>query len=169
MRLAALLLAVIAAPAACMRPASLSRRGVARAGVGALLGAGVATALAPRARAADGFSKTASGLEVQDVVEGSGATPEPGQTVKVHYTGWLDGFDGEKKFDSSYDRNRPLGFAVGTGRVIKGWDEALLSMKIGGTRRVVIPPDLGYGAKGAGGVIPGGATLYFEMKLLSAA
>lgn len=129
--------------------------------------AAAALALALPARATAGFEKTASGLEVRDVVAGDGATPQPGATVKVHYTGWLDGFDGEKKFDSSYDRNRPLSFAVGTGRVIKGWDEALSTMKIGGTRRIVVPPDLGYGMKGAGGVIPPAATLYFEMKLLS--
>mmetsp|Transcript_10971 Transcript_10971/g.32746 ORF Transcript_10971/g.32746 Transcript_10971/m.32746 type:complete len:168 (+) Transcript_10971:254-757(+) len=133
--------------------------------------AGAASGLAGRrlfASAAD-FAKTASGLQVQDLEAGAGAEPLPGQTVKVHYTGWLEGFgDDGKKFDSSYDRGKPLAFAVGTGRVIKGWDEALLSMKIGGKRRVIIPAELGYGAKGAGGIIPGGATLYFEMNLLSA-
>ena len=86
---------------------------------------------------------------------------------QVHYTGWLDGFDSSKKFDSSYDRRKPLSFAVGTGRVIKGWDEALLAMPVGSKRRVVIPSTLGYGARGAGGIIPPDATLYFDVELLA--
>ena len=118
------------------------------------------------AAAAD-FAKTGSGLQYLDIKEGTGATPEPGQTVQVHYNGWLDDFgDAGRKFDSSLDRGRPLSFAVGTGRVIKGWDEALLTMKVGGKRRVIIPPELGYGSKGIG-PIPGGATLYFEMNLMA--
>ena len=125
-----------------------------------------AAALPRLASAADGFTKTESGLQFKDLKEGDGAVPAPGQTVKVHYTGWLNDFDDlDGKFDSSYDRGKPLTFAVGTGRVIKGWDEALLTMKVGGTRRVVIPSEIGYGAKGAGGIIPGGATLYFEVEL----
>lgn len=95
--------------------------------------------------------------------------PEPltGQSVKVHYTGWLDDFESPKKFDSSYDRGKPLSFRAGVGQVIAGWDEALLQMKIGEKRNVIIPPGLGYGARGAGGVIPPNATLYFTMELRS--
>ena len=93
--------------------------------------------------------------------------------VAVHYTGWLDGFgesrlgegDSEKLFDSSYDRRAPLTFEVGTGKVIKGWDEAVLGMKVGGKRRIVVPPELGYGDKPKG-PIPGGSTLYFDVELL---
>lgn len=110
-------------------------------------------------------------LKWYDVKVGDGAVPTSGQTVKMHYTGWLTDFDDlEGKFDSSYDRGRPLTFAVGTGRVIAGWDIAILKdMHVGTTRRVIIPPELGYGKRGAGGVIPPDATLYFEMKLLSVA
>ena len=136
----------------------------------AAFGASASLALATRpgiAGAVEGFKTTESGLQYKDLKEGDGAVPGAGQTVKVHYTGWLNDFDDlDGKFDSSYDRGKPLTFAVGTGRVIKGWDEALLTMKVGGTRRVIIPPNIGYGSKGAGGIIPGGATLYFEMKLL---
>ena len=111
---------------------------------------------------------TESGLRVIDLVVGTGATPAPGQTVKVDYTGWLRGFgDAESKFDSSKDRRKPLSFPVGAGRVIAGWDEGVLSMRVGGKRRLVIPADLGYGKRGAGGVIPPGATLYFEVELLN--
>lgn len=91
----------------------------------------------------------------------------PGQSVNVHYTGWLDDFESPKKFDSSYDRGKPLSFRAGVGQVIAGWDEALLQMKIGEKRNVIIPPGLGYGARGAGGVIPPNATLYFTMELKS--
>ncbi len=95
-------------------------------------------------------------------------SPVPtGQSVKVHYTGWLDDFESPKKFDSSYDRGKPLSFRAGVGQVIAGWDEALLQMKIGEKRNVIIPPGLGYGARGAGGVIPPNATLYFTMELKS--
>ena len=113
------------------------------------------------------FVLSPCGARFADLREGTGATPQPGQTVQVHYNGWLDDFgDAGRKFDSSLDRGRPLSFAVGTGKVIKGWDEALLSMKVGGKRRVIIPPELGYGSKGIG-PIPGGATLYFEMNLMA--
>lgn len=106
---------------------------------------------------------TESGLQYIDQVEGTGAQPQPGQTVVVHYTGTLE--DGTK-FDSSRDRNRPFSFPLGAGRVIKGWDEGIATMKVGGQRRLIIPPDLGYGARGAGGVIPPNATLIFDVELL---
>ena len=103
----------------------------------------------------------------QVVTPGSGASPAPGTSIKAHYTGWLDDFDGSKKFDSSRDRNRPFSFNVGTGMVIKGWDEAFLDMKVGERRQIKIPSTLGYGSRGAGGVIPADATLYFDVELLS--
>jgi len=107
---------------------------------------------------------TDSGLKYEDTVEGDGAVAEAGQNVSVHYTGWLT--DGSK-FDSSKDRNQPFQFPLGGGRVIRGWDEGVQGMKIGGTRKLTIPPQLGYGANGAGGVIPPNATLVFEVELLS--
>ncbi len=107
--------------------------------------------------------KTPSGLQYEDIVAGSGASPSPGKKVTVHYTGWLT--DG-KKFDSSVDRNEPFVFQIGAGQVIPGWDEGVMSMKIGGKRKLVIPSNLGYGAAGAGGVIPPNATLVFEVILL---
>ena len=132
------------------------------AAVGALGVNGVKPALA------DDWTVTESGLKYLDTAKGEGDPPTPGQTVNVHYTGWLKGFGDEgAKFDSSYDRRKPLSFPVGTGRVISGWDEALSSMSPGTVRKVIIPPDLGYGKRGAGGVIPPDSTLYFEMKLIS--
>lgn len=102
---------------------------------------------------------TDSGLQYIDLVEGTGASPVPGDTVRVHYTGWLEGFNSDKKFDSSYDRRSPLVFKVGVRQVISGWDEALLTnLKVGGKRNVIIPSQLGYGSRGAGGVIPPDAT-----------
>ncbi|ACL55265.1 FKBP-type peptidyl-prolyl cis-trans isomerase [Methylobacterium nodulans] len=123
-------------------------------------------AMTAAASSAD-FTTTPSGLKYKDDVVGTGPAPAAGQTVSVHYTGWLDekGRKG-KKFDSSVDRGQPLNFAVGTGQVIKGWDEGLSTMKVGGKRTLVIPPDLGYGARGAGGVIPPNATLIFDVELL---
>lgn len=106
---------------------------------------------------------TESGLRYEDIVVGTGASPERGQEVTVHYTGTLE--DGTK-FDSSLDRGQPFKFNIGIGQVIKGWDEGVLTMKVGGKRKLVIPPQLGYGARGAGGVIPPNATLVFEVELL---
>ena len=106
---------------------------------------------------------TPSGLTFEDTVEGDGPTPQPGQSVQVHYTGWLE--DGTK-FDSSVDRGQPFVFPLGQGRVIKGWDEGVAGMKVGGKRTLTIPPDLGYGARGAGGAIPPNATLKFDVELL---
>jgi peptidylprolyl isomerase len=113
------------------------------------------------------MTRTASGLEYEDSVIGSGASPAHGQECVMHYTGWLwqDGAKGAK-FDSSVDRGNPFSFPIGTGRVIKGWDEGVASMRVGGKRTLLIPPDLGYGQRGAGGVIPPGATLLFEVELL---
>jgi len=106
---------------------------------------------------------TPTGLIIEDVTVGDGEVVAAGQNVTVHYTGWLT--DG-KKFDSSKDRNDPFEFPLGGGRVIKGWDEGVQGMKVGGTRKLTIPPALGYGARGAGGVIPPNATLVFEVELL---
>lgn len=106
---------------------------------------------------------TDSGLKYVEITEGTGATPQRGQTVVVHYTGTLE--DGTK-FDSSRDRNSPFSFTIGVGQVIKGWDEGLSTMKVGGRRQLIIPSDLGYGARGAGGVIPPNATLIFDVELL---
>ena len=107
--------------------------------------------------------KTASGLGYVDLKVGKGAQPEKGQTCVVHYTGWLTN---GKKFDSSVDRGKPFTFPIGRGRVIKGWDEGVATMRVGGKRKLIIPPHLGYGNRGAGGVIPPEATLIFEVELL---
>jgi peptidylprolyl isomerase len=113
------------------------------------------------------MTQSPSGLQYEDTVAGTGASPTKGQTCVMHYTGWLwqNGSKGTK-FDSSVDRGDPFTFPLGMGRVIKGWDEGVSTMKVGGKRTLLIPPDLGYGARGAGGVIPGGATLLFEVELL---
>jgi peptidylprolyl isomerase len=110
---------------------------------------------------------TDSGLQIIDGTVGTGATPKPGQICVMHYTGWLyeDGKKG-KKFDSSVDRNEPFEFPIGQRRVIAGWDEGVATMKVGGKRTLIIPPALGYGARGAGGVIPPNATLMFDVELL---
>ena len=107
--------------------------------------------------------KSNSGLQYTEVKEGTGATPKEGQVVIVHYTGTLP--DGTK-FDSSRDRGDPFKFTLGKGQVIKGWDEGIATMKVGGQRKLVIPPELGYGAQGAGGVIPPNATLHFDVELI---
>jgi len=110
---------------------------------------------------------TASGLQIADSKVGTGATPKPGQVCVMHYTGWLyqDGAKG-KKFDSSLDRGAPFEFTIGRRQVIGGWDEGVATMKVGGKRTLIIPPALGYGARGAGGVIPPNATLIFDVELL---
>ncbi len=113
------------------------------------------------------MESTASGLQYEDTVVGTGSSPSKGQTCSMHYTGWLwvNGAKGAK-FDSSVDRGEPFDFAIGVGQVIKGWDEGVSTMKVGGKRTLLIPPALGYGARGAAGVIPANATLLFEVELL---
>jgi len=110
---------------------------------------------------------TPSGLKIVDTQIGTGAAPKPGQTCVMHYTGWLyeNGAKG-RKFDSSVDRGQPFEFPIGRQRVIAGWDEGVATMKVGGKRTLIIPPELGYGARGAGGAIPPNATLIFEVELL---
>lgn len=127
----------------------------------------VAAAFMPASAQTGTKVTTPSGLQIVDTKVGTGATPKTGQTCVMHYTGWLyqNGAKGAK-FDSSLDRGRPFDFPIGTGRVIKGWDEGVASMKVGGKRTLIIPPDLGYGARGAGNVIPPNATLLFEVELL---
>ncbi|MBI5167969.1 MAG: FKBP-type peptidyl-prolyl cis-trans isomerase [Candidatus Eisenbacteria bacterium] len=122
-------------------------------------------ATAPATTTAPGgkVHKLASGLIYEDLVVGNGTMADPGLTVSVHYTGWLT--DGTK-FDSSLDRGSPFAFTLGAGQVIRGWDEGVKGMRIGGKRKLTIPPDLGYGSAGAGGVIPPNATLVFEVQLL---
>jgi peptidylprolyl isomerase len=132
--------------------------------------AAVFAAGAPTTAAAQAVGKTMttqSGLQITDSKVGTGATPQPGQICVMHYTGWLyqDGAKG-KKFDSSLDRGQPFEFPIGKQRVIAGWDEGVASMKVGGKRTLIIPPELGYGARGAGGVIPPNATLIFDVELL---
>jgi FKBP-type peptidyl-prolyl cis-trans isomerase FkpA len=126
---------------------------------------------APRSASADKkeskMKTTPSGLQYEDAKEGTGASPKSGQTCVMHYTGWLwENSAKGKKFDSSVDRGQPFEFQIGQGRVIKGWDEGVATMKVGGKRNLLIPPNLGYGARGAGGVIPPNATLLFEVELL---
>ncbi len=113
------------------------------------------------------MQSTASGLQYEDTTEGTGAVATKGQSVTVHYTGWLYN-NGEQgaKFDSSKDRNDPFVFHLGAGMVIRGWDEGVAGMKVGGARTLIIPAALGYGARGAGGVIPPNATLKFDVELL---
>jgi FKBP-type peptidyl-prolyl cis-trans isomerase FkpA len=116
------------------------------------------------------MTTTASGLQYEDTVIGSGETASAGDQVTVHYTGWLHDAKAPlgrgRKFDSSKDRGDPFDFPLGDGMVIRGWDEGVQGMKVGGTRVLVIPPEIGYGARGAGGVIPPNATLVFEVELL---
>jgi peptidylprolyl isomerase len=141
---------------------------VALALVAALTGAVAAGApTTAMAQTAGKTMTTPSGLKITDSKVGTGATPQPGQICVVHYTGWLykDGVKGAK-FDSSVDRGQPFEFPVGKHQVIAGWDEGVATMKVGGKRTLVIPPELGYGARGAGGVIPPNATLIFDVELL---
>jgi peptidylprolyl isomerase len=130
----------------------------------------VPLASAPTMAAAQTAGKTMttpSGLQIIDATIGTGASPKPGQICVMHYTGWLyeDGKKG-KKFDSSVDRNEPFEFPIGQRKVIAGWDEGVATMKVGGKRTLIIPAALGYGARGAGGVIPPNATLMFDVELL---
>jgi FKBP-type peptidyl-prolyl cis-trans isomerase len=156
--------------------ASSSRRTLAHIAIAVMIPLAlgyVTTAVSAPASAAEGQSKlnaTPENLQKIDVKHGQGAEATPGHTVVVHYTGWL--YDPSKpdshgaKFDSSRDRSAPFSFPLGAGRVIKGWDEGVAGMKVGGQRTLVIPPELGYGARGAGGVIPPNATLIFDVELL---
>ncbi|MGU3540741.1 FKBP-type peptidyl-prolyl cis-trans isomerase [Methylobacterium sp. A54F] len=128
-----------------------------------------AVLIAMTAAAYADFTTLPSGLKVNDEVVGTGPEPKAGQQVTVHYTGWLDqGGQKGKKFDSSRDRGQPFTFTIGAGQVIQGWDLGVATMKPGGKRTLVIPPDLGYGARGAGGVIPPNATLIFDVELIGA-
>jgi peptidylprolyl isomerase len=139
----------------------------ASAAAGVVLGARAASAQTSSAKPTGKTMTTPSGLQIIDTQEGTGATPARGQTCVMHYTGWLyeNGQKG-KKFDSSVDRNEPFEFPIGMKRVIAGWDEGVATMKVGGKRTLIIPPELGYGARGAGGVIPPNATLLFDVELL---
>jgi peptidylprolyl isomerase len=133
----------------------------------ALAGASAAASTTATAQAVGKPMTTSSGLQITDSKIGTGATPKPGQICVMHYTGWLyqDGVKG-KKFDSSLDRGQPFEFPLGRKQVIAGWDEGVATMKVGGKRTLIIPPELGYGARGAGGVIPPNATLMFDVELL---
>ncbi len=116
---------------------------------------------------ADAFITMPNGIRYRDDAPGDGAAPTPGQPVSVHYTGWLDdGGEPGRKFDSSRDRGAPFRFTLGVREVISGWDEGVATMRVGGRRRLVLPPEHGYGARGAGGVIPPNATLIFDVELL---
>jgi peptidylprolyl isomerase len=148
----------------------ISRRTIIRTAFAAVA-ATVSTPLAVQIASAQTAGKpmtTASGLQIIDSKVGTGASPKTGQTCVMHYTGWLyeNGQKG-KKFDSSVDRNEPFEFPIGQRQVIAGWDEGVASMKVGGKRTLIIPPALGYGARGAGGVIPPNATLMFDVELLA--
>jgi FKBP-type peptidyl-prolyl cis-trans isomerase FkpA len=133
-------------------------------GLLAVVGLAVAQADSPAQDKKGGkIVTTDSGLKYEELKEGTGVAAKKGDKVEVHYTGWLK--DG-KKFDSSVDRGQPFSFTLGAGMVIKGWDEGVQGIKVGGKRKLYIPPDLGYGQKGAGGVIPANADLIFEVELL---
>jgi peptidylprolyl isomerase len=133
----------------------------------AIIVAGAGLAASAASVRAQPVTTTSSGLGIIDTKVGTGPSPKPGQTVVVHYTGWLyeNGKRG-KKFDSSVDRGQPFEFPLGKGQVIAGWDQGVATMKVGGKRTLIIPPSLGYGANGAGGVIPPNATLIFDVELL---
>jgi FKBP-type peptidyl-prolyl cis-trans isomerase FkpA len=148
----------------------VTRRAGALSALAAIAAPGIVADAAFTAAMAQGAGKpvtTSSGLQIIDSKVGTGASPKAGQTCVMHYTGWLyeNGAKG-KKFDSSVDRGEPFEFPIGRGQVIAGWDEGVASMKVGGKRTLIIPPALGYGARGAGGVIPPNATLIFDVELL---
>ena len=148
----------------------VTRRAGALSALALIAAPGVLADAAFTAATAQGAAKpvtTPSGLQIIDTKVGTGASPKAGQTCVMHYTGWLyeNGAKG-KKFDSSVDRNEPFEFPIGQRKVIAGWDEGVASMKVGGKRTLIIPPALGYGARGAGGVIPPNATLMFDVELL---
>lgn len=138
------------------------RLAILTAALAPVLGLGAQPALAAR----EGFTETGSGLQYKIIEEGSGDMPKKGQQVSADYTGWLDDFESDRKFDSSRDRRQPLQFPVGVGRVIKGWDEALLGMKVGERRLIIVPPSIGYGSRTMG-PIPPDSTLYFDVQLRS--
>jgi peptidylprolyl isomerase len=151
------------------RASAFRRRGalVALALVTTLAGGVAVAPTTAMAQAAGKTVTTPSGLQITDSKVGTGATPKPGQTCVMHYTGWLyENGAKSKKFDSSVDRGQPFEFPIGQGRVIAGWDEGVATMKVGGKRTLIIPPALGYGARGAGGAIPPNATLIFDVELL---
>jgi peptidylprolyl isomerase len=148
----------------------VTRRAGALSALALIAAPGVLADAAFTAATAQGAAKpvtTPSGLQIIDTKVGTGASPKAGQTCVMHYTGWLyeNGAKG-KKFDSSVDRGEPFEFPIGRGQVIAGWDEGVATMKVGGKRTLIIPPALGYGARGAGGVIPPNATLMFDVELL---
>jgi peptidylprolyl isomerase len=146
------------------RRARILALAVATALTAVLAGGATTTAMA---QSAGKIVTTPSGLQIADEKVGTGATPKAGQICVMHYTGWLyEGGAKTKKFDSSRDSGQPFEFPIGRQRVIAGWDEGVASMKVGGKRTLIIPPQLGYGARGAGGVIPPNATLIFEVELL---
>jgi peptidylprolyl isomerase len=143
----------------------LSRRAAVAA---ALSVAAIGVIAMSEAADAQPVTTTPSGLKIIDIKVGTGPAPKPGQTCVMHYTGWL--YENDKKgakFDSSLDRNQPFSFPIGQHQVIAGWDEGVATMKVGGKRTLIIPPELGYGSRGAGGVIPPNATLMFDVELLS--
>jgi len=139
-----------------------------RAALAAFAAVAANTAIAAPPAHAQPVRTMPDGLQIIDIKIGTGPSPKTGQTCVMNYTGWLyqNGAKG-KKFDSSLDRNEPFEFPIGTGHVIKGWDEGVATMKVGGKRTLIIPPELGYGASGAGGVIPPNATLIFDVELLA--
>ena len=134
-----------------------------------LIATAIVAAAAPASAQTQGKAMTTpSGLQIIDTTVGTGASPKTGQTCVMHYTGWLsEGGKKGKKFDSSVDRGQPFEFPIGMKRVIGGWDEGVATMKVGGKRTLIIPPQLGYGERGAGGVIPPNATLIFDVELLA--